>query len=77
MPLDPSAYCEKYDLPASSCGHCTGAEARVARKERAERGRVIEARYAGVCSGCDAEIRRGDQIRADGRGGWLCPVCIS
>jgi hypothetical protein len=75
-----AAYCEKYDLPAASCGHCTGAEARAAQAARDEQpvqAPVIDARWPGRCANCEREIRPGDQIRSDGAKGWLCPVCIS
>lgn len=33
------------------------------------------ATYGGDCDGCGGEIVPGDEIRADGHGGWLCSEC--
>lgn len=34
-------------------------------------GPVFPALYDGECSGCGGEIMEGQQIRADGQGGWV------
>ena len=34
-------------------------------------GPAFPAEYDGECSGCGGPIDRGDQIRADGQGGWV------
>jgi hypothetical protein len=39
------------------------------------RGPWFAAGYGGECSGCGEEILEGDQIRADGEGGWLDEDC--
>jgi hypothetical protein len=33
------------------------------------------AAYDGDCSGCGQEFSEGDEIRADGQGGWLARCC--
>lgn len=38
-------------------------------------GNWFEAGFGGRCDGCDSTIHEGDQIRADGQGGWLCSTC--
>lgn len=63
-----------HDLAPGSCATCNGT-ARRQEREAAPRGPAVEARYSGRCSGCDENIRPGDQIRADGEGGWLCNDC--
>lgn len=42
---------------------------------RPDRGPWITASYDGSCAGCGDDIMPGDQIRADGNGGWLCAGC--
>lgn len=37
----------------------------------------ITAGYGSDCAGCGGPIGEGEQIRADGDGGWLCPECGS
>lgn len=73
-----AARCEKYDLPAEMCAHCTGAEERA----RAEGHREIlpgspwfRASRFGKCSGGGGDILPGDRIRADGTGGFCCSEC--
>lgn len=39
--------------------------------KQAGMGPVFVAEYEGECSGCGGEINRGDDIRADGQGGWV------
>ena len=70
--------CALSDLPVSSCGHCTGAEARARAAERTAYPAGVRtlARFPGRCAGCDGAIRPGDAITADAEGhGWLCPGC--
>lgn len=38
-------------------------------------GPPFEAMYAGVCSDCGDRFDEGDEIRADGEGGYLGPCC--
>jgi hypothetical protein len=33
------------------------------------------AQFDSECDGCGSDITAGDQIRADGEGGWLCGIC--
>jgi hypothetical protein len=70
-----AARCERTDLLVESCGHCTGAEARAAREEKAERGPWFRAAYPGRCSECGEEFEEGTDIRADGKGGYLAEAC--
>lgn len=35
----------------------------------------FEARYDGECAGCGDEFEAGEEIRADGEGGYLCGNC--
>jgi hypothetical protein len=53
---------------------CNGAEKRAAT-DRPERGPWIIAQYDGTCGNCPSVIDRGDSIRSDGEGGWLCEAC--
>ena len=39
------------------------------------RGPWFMAEYEGQCADCGRDIERGDQIRADGHGGYLCGGC--
>lgn len=40
------------------------------------RGPWFRASYPGDCNGeCGGQIYEGDEIRADGKGGWLCSIC--
>jgi hypothetical protein len=74
-----AARCEKYDLPAEMCAHCTGAEARArAEQQHAEimpGTPWFRASWPGRCSGRGEEIVPGDTIRADGHGGYVCEDC--
>jgi len=70
--------CEISDLPADSCGHCTGAEARARADERdpvMPGSPWFRAAFPGRCSVCGEDIRPGDTIRADGWGGYRCEEC--
>lgn len=78
----PPDYCEKYDLPAASCGHCTGAEARARAEEQADGERApsgpgpwFTARYEGTCADCGEDIAPGDRIRSDGGSRYVCGEC--
>lgn len=70
-------WCEKFDMPAIGCAHCTGrtGEPEWTAEDRAKWGPWFEARHPGRCSACDTRIHEGDRIRADGEGGYLC-VCV-
>lgn len=35
----------------------------------------ITASFGGICTGCETKIVEGDEIQADGDGGWLCRDC--
>jgi hypothetical protein len=39
------------------------------------RGPWFRAHYDGECDGCGEEFEAGDQIRSDGKGGWLAECC--
>jgi hypothetical protein len=62
------------DTDVSVCGDCTPPEAMTQRPDEGW-GPWFVARYFGTCAGCDGDIEIGDQIRADGTGGWLCGPC--
>ena len=72
-------YCEFSDLPRDQCGHCrppAPVQDTMIIANEGQPGRWIEAKFHGVCSGCgDRHIRPGDQIRADGEGGWQREGC--
>jgi hypothetical protein len=77
-----AARCDLSDLPAESCGHCTGAEARARQaeatathEESAGLGPWFQAQYRDECVACGAGIVPGDTIRANGRYGYLCVEC--
>lgn len=71
-----TARCEISDLPAGSCGHCNGAEARAKQEAAAGLGVWFEAQYEGECAGCGGGIIPGDMIRAAGScRGYLCGEC--
>jgi hypothetical protein len=62
--------CEITDLPTDQCAHCRPPPPEPPR----QLGPWFTAQYDGTCSeGCPIEA--GDQIRADGEGGWLCETC--
>jgi hypothetical protein len=67
--------CEKHDV--SNCAYCRPTTASVQRDAltRPLRGPWFEARLSGRCSECDQRIVPGDEIRADGEGGYLCRGC--
>jgi hypothetical protein len=69
-------WCEKFEMPASGCSHCTGRrgdEAEVSdRPDPAGFGDWFPAKYHGRCSGCDEHIRPDDRIRGDGEGAYVC-----
>lgn len=67
--------CEKHEV--SNCAFCRPTTASVQRRalERPLLGPWFEARWPGNCDGCDEEYQAGDQIRADGEGGYLYGTC--
>lgn len=38
-------------------------------------GPIVTAEYEGLCTQCDWDIEEGDDIRADGEGGWMHADC--
>jgi hypothetical protein len=73
-------WCEKFDMPASGCAHCTGRTGDEGAPEASELdprqfGPWFQARYDGECDGCGYEFQAGDLIRSDGADGWLCGEC--
>lgn len=66
--------CELTELPADSCAHCTGRTGD-SPAESSPAATWTEAQYHGRCTGCSQRILPGDQICADGEGGWLCAGC--
>jgi hypothetical protein len=71
----PEAYCALTDLLVASCAHCKGIPDVSDRPGPADYGPWFTARRDGRCGGCPAPVLAGDQIRADGRGGYLCESC--
>lgn len=73
--------CELSDLPESQCAHCRAGTRTLPEEVKAPRdplaaGPWITAQYPGRCSeNARHSIRPGDQICADGEGGWLCADC--
>jgi hypothetical protein len=63
-----------HEMDPAFCAVCNGAQKR-AKADRPELGRWFAARFNGTCSGCEIEIRSGDEIRSDGDDGWLCTHC--
>lgn len=70
-------FCDFSDLPKDSCGHCTGrnGDTMFQANETADCGPWITAQFRGPCSSCGCFIRKGERIRADGSGGWMCADC--
>lgn len=77
-----------HELPFAQCGMCrprrspppAAARGRTgfgapAAASRPRRGPWITAGFDSECDGCGDLIEEGDQIRADGEGGWVCVVC--
>lgn len=71
-----------HDLDPATCSVCNGAEKRqqaqrpfTSAAERGVYGPWFTARFPGMCTGCPADIRPGDTIRADGDGLYLCEEC--
>lgn len=65
-----------HEMLRASCSVCTPRHATLARSTRSpEFGPWIEAFYEGRCAGCEGRVHKGDQIRADGAGNWLCGTC--
>lgn len=65
-----------HELLRSSCSVCSPRQATLASATRSPAfGPWITASYDGCCAGCDGLICRGEQIRADGAGSWLCASC--
>lgn len=74
-PQKPEAWCEFSELPKASCSHCTGRGEEVPDEAMPERGPWFSARFEGWCCNCGQPVDPGDQIRADGLGGYLCHEC--
>lgn len=64
--------CDITELLVTECAHCR--KLPDPPEQRGERGPWFTARYVGDCS-CGTVFIPGDQIRADGEGGYLCDVC--
>lgn len=68
--------CNLHDV--SNCAECRPKPRRTPIPFAEDRrGPWFEARLDGHCdgAGCSRSIRKGDQIRSDGYGGWLCDTC--
>jgi hypothetical protein len=65
-----------HDLSQLSCAVCSPpARASVAAFVIYDYGPWVEAGFPGRCADCGETVSPGDQIRADGQGGWLCGMC--
>lgn len=65
--------CERTELLVTDCAHCRNLPD--PPTERGERGPWFAARFLGRCSNCDVYYAPGDDIRADGHGGYLADCC--
>lgn len=85
--VDPSDYCEHYDMPASMCAHCRGnnktVEEQVAADTVRQRARLtvndprwFPAQYPGVCA-CGTPFGPGTLIRQPRPPdfGWVAECC--
>lgn len=73
---DPLEEC-KHEITRANCTICTPRKTLQPARLSAGWGPWFRAGYEGECSECPADIVEGDQIRADGEGGWLCEACGS
>lgn len=74
MSNDPLEEC-RHELIKSSCSVCAPRQAVKARATRfPAMGPWITAAYDGRCVS-DCSILKGDQIRGDGAGNWMCSDC--
>jgi hypothetical protein len=66
------ARCEPHGLELGSCADCRPRAARAPGwpAPRSGPGPYFTAGHPGHCAGCGEDIRPGDEIRADGDGGW-------
>lgn len=66
-----------HDMLPGSCTICLPKPppALFAQPSGAIRGAWFTATYAGQCDDCGSHIFPGEQIRADGEGGWICESC--
>lgn len=64
--------CSLTELLVTDCAHCRGHQDPPREPATAELGPWFTARFDGRCSACDNTTYEGDQIRADGFGGYLC-----
>lgn len=85
MPMATEERCVQSDLPKSMCSHCRPAseptieESRItdfgALLAKSVQGKWFTANYSGDCSICGERFERGEEIRADGSGGWQGRDC--
>lgn len=74
-PQKPAAEWCIHDLPPGACSTCTGRGEEIPAEAKPEYAPWFAARFEGWCSECGQPIDAGDQIRADGLGGYLCHEC--
>lgn len=67
--------CTLTELLVADCAHCRGHQAPSREPSSAGLGPWFTASYYSHCSMCDSATYEGDQIRADGQGGYLCSEC--
>lgn len=72
----PPDRCSLTELLVDQCGHCRTPESAARTDRRFTRpGPWFPASYAGECDTCGEEFEPGDQIRANGEGGWEGREC--
>jgi hypothetical protein len=67
------ARCDVTELLVSQCAHCR--KTPTPKSTPATYGPRFDARWSGFCSCCGDEFASGEQIRADGCGGYLAECC--
>lgn len=66
----------KHDMEGGCADCATTSPAVSPRPEyQPDLGPWIEAQWGGDCADCGSYTPAGEQIRADGEGGWLCGTC--
>jgi len=74
-----TAWCEKFDMPASGCAHCRGITDEPPQvRDKANLGYPLAARYPGKCGWCGDQFGEGERIRRDRESGtYVCEGCAA